>query len=202
MLKGVLLVGGTVLVSGCASMNLPDEQLPDNVKLSEPGSFGKQYIEEMVFTKPGVRAELVPKCVVMLVSNDAFETSDVSKSFVGRATGNYHQIVSQEKQEGGTVLQYAADDEAVANGRLEFEYSYMGIPSQDVLSFRVMVKAENDVVNYSYKSLKRASKHTGAMENAGFSPLGGWSSAKPFPAYQAVERLTNGLHQCITGKRR
>ncbi|NYZ69349.1 hypothetical protein H0A36_25350 [Endozoicomonas sp. SM1973] len=200
MRKHAVVVTVSLFIASCA-MNKTAPNLPNNISLTPPGSYGQQYIQQIDFNYPyeSKAKANAAKCVAMNVSNKSVVISDSSNSFVGSYTGNYYHINKSKSLSGGQVTQYSDKDSGVvvADGRTEAFFTIMGMPNAKIIDYKLVVDASGKDIAIGFSDIKTTMKETGYASNSGPTPLGAWSGAKPMLAYNSLKSIADKVARCM-----
>lgn len=203
-MKKTILVASIIVtafaVSGCMT-NETVSDLPQNMRLSSPDAYGKQFIDSVTFTYPGRHGaeKRVERCVLMNISNNSvvLNSSTPHIGHIGRRSV-YYSTDTSVAVPGGRVLQYVdeVNGEVIAAGRTDATPTVLGMPLPQVLNFKAHVVAPNNKsIRITFSELSNAT--TSGVGDTSFHRSGAWKRSDPIALYNAIKRVSDNVARCL-----
>ena len=186
------------ILTGCATTAI-DPNIPKNVKLTAPDSYGNHFIDTVTFKlNPEQSKGNLTKCVVLNVTNEEHTLSDSSNSFIGGYSGSIHSIEKNQNVGGGQSILYSDKSMVVAKGNVDGTYSSGIVPITQIISYKVSVDTSPDKNEIIFSNVRFAQKSTGYVNNDGFNKVGSWPGAKPVFAYELLKQVSDNIQTCLS----
>lgn len=181
---------------GCVSTISPKIEGKAGLKFTEIG--GNQYLHEYVLMLPQTGGDL-PYCMAASISNKTVSLQDASNSFVGQATGAYHDIKSVRADAGGEVVKAVAADKSsvAAQGRTEYQFASGLVTITRYVQFDVGAERTGQGTRMTFTNLKQAQASTGVLANDGFSTIGAWEGTNPDLVLASLDAIGAKVGKCL-----
>ncbi|MDP0667306.1 hypothetical protein [Klebsiella pneumoniae] len=196
-----ILLGAVILplLYGCvADMSRDgDLSLLNGVSYKNKGQYEylKQYSKTTNIQNPSI--DKIKICVLRNITNRDVMLNDSSRSFVGAYTGNYYNINSSSKSNGGDVVSLSGNNAIVVNGSTDYLFNSGVISVKRVVRFTLDIVTANNKVSYTFSNIQQAQTETGSIPNNGFNDIGTWKGASPAQAIKSMEEITHDLESCL-----
>lgn len=196
-MRRILALSAIVVISGCTTSQVAPN-LPANLKLSAPDSYGNKFIDSIWFELGPEYANGNPaKCVALATNSNEYTLTDSVGSHFGAFTGTYYRNSNKRQTGGGDSLIYADKTSAIGKGNTDGDYTFGLVSMKKIVNYKVDLDISKSKSRIIFTDIKSALQSTGVIDNNGFIRAGAWPGAKPELVYDLLSTVASNLKSCL-----